>query len=239
MPEQTDWRFCVKCGAMFFDGFPDKGRCAADGGHAAAGFNFVLVHDVPDSANAQKDWRFCQKCALMFFDGFPEKGRCAAGGGHEAAGFNFVLTHDVHDSPTQQGLWRFCEKCNAMYFDGFPLNPDGSPNRGVCVAGGGHEPAGFIFVHPHDIHPAIQLLDEVTQVRASGSGFTPGDVARINYQYKDDFSTFSGGPIDVRMDNRGLFSGVVLSLTVGDQARQIGVQATDHATGLQANGELR
>jgi hypothetical protein len=27
---------------MFFDGFPAKGRCAAGGGHAAQGFNFVL-----------------------------------------------------------------------------------------------------------------------------------------------------------------------------------------------------
>jgi hypothetical protein len=29
---------------MFFDGFPDKGRCPAGGGHQAAGFNFVLPH---------------------------------------------------------------------------------------------------------------------------------------------------------------------------------------------------
>src|SRR6266702_3705168 len=44
MPEQAAWRFCAKCEAMFFDGFPSKGVCAAGGPHQAAGFNFVLPH---------------------------------------------------------------------------------------------------------------------------------------------------------------------------------------------------
>jgi hypothetical protein len=30
MSEQPDWRFCHKCGVMFFDGFPNaKGICVA------------------------------------------------------------------------------------------------------------------------------------------------------------------------------------------------------------------
>ena len=33
--------------AMFFDGYPDKGVCAAGNGHDAAGFVFVLPHDLP------------------------------------------------------------------------------------------------------------------------------------------------------------------------------------------------
>jgi hypothetical protein len=41
---QTDWRFCSKCFAMFYDGYPNKGRCAAGEGHLAQGFNFVLPH---------------------------------------------------------------------------------------------------------------------------------------------------------------------------------------------------
>ena len=39
---QDAWRYCRKCHVMFFDGFPNKGRCAAGGGHVAQGFNFVL-----------------------------------------------------------------------------------------------------------------------------------------------------------------------------------------------------
>src|SRR5262249_20297957 len=41
---QSAWRFCNKCNAMFYDGFPDKGHCAAGGAHVAQGFNFVLPH---------------------------------------------------------------------------------------------------------------------------------------------------------------------------------------------------
>jgi hypothetical protein len=29
---------------MFYDGYPDKGHCAAGGAHLAQGFNFVLPH---------------------------------------------------------------------------------------------------------------------------------------------------------------------------------------------------
>ena len=44
MPTQVAWRFCQKCEAMFFDGYPNKGICAAGGGHEAEGFDFVLPH---------------------------------------------------------------------------------------------------------------------------------------------------------------------------------------------------
>jgi hypothetical protein len=65
MSEQKDWRFCRKCGASYFDGRPEKGVCAAGGGHEAAGFNFVLAHDIPESSTEQKDWRFCVKCVAL------------------------------------------------------------------------------------------------------------------------------------------------------------------------------
>ena len=39
---QDSWRFCNKCHAMFYNGYPDKGRCAGGGGHVAQGYNFVL-----------------------------------------------------------------------------------------------------------------------------------------------------------------------------------------------------
>jgi hypothetical protein len=49
MAPQADWRFCQKCQAMYFDGFPQKGVCAAGDTHQAAGFNFVLPHDLPSA----------------------------------------------------------------------------------------------------------------------------------------------------------------------------------------------
>jgi hypothetical protein len=152
-PAQRDWRFCRKCQTMYFDGFPNKGRCAAGGSHEAAGFNFVLEHDQPERPNAQANWRYCGKCQSMFFNGSPNKGACAAGGGHAASGFNFVLPHDVAETPATQKNWRFCRKCQAMYFDGFP-------NKGRCAASGAHEAAGFNFVLRH----ALDYLARATQI---------------------------------------------------------------------------
>jgi hypothetical protein len=153
MAEQKDWRFCVKCMAMFFDGDPArKGSCPAGSGHTAMGFNFVLPFDVPESGTAQKLWRFCAKCMAMFFDGDPaRKGVCSAGGGHSAQGFMFVLPHDVPESAVAQGNWRFCVKCMAMFFDGDPAR------KGACPAGAGHNAQGFMFVLPH--HDEIQVFD--------------------------------------------------------------------------------
>jgi hypothetical protein len=157
MPVQSDWRFCHKCNVMFFNGFPEKGSCPADGGgHEAAGFNFDLPHDEPETANAQAGWRFCPKCNAMHFGG----GTCNAGGEHEEAGFMFVLPHDIPPSETGQGDWRFCTKCHGMFFDGFP-------NKGSCPALGGHEAAGFLFVLPH--HDEVRDFD-------SGELHVPGDL---------------------------------------------------------------
>ena len=50
MADQGAWRFCQKCEVMFFDGFPNKGVCAAGGPHQAQGFLFVLPHDLPEIA---------------------------------------------------------------------------------------------------------------------------------------------------------------------------------------------
>jgi hypothetical protein len=44
---QDAWRYCTKCGSLFFDGYADKGICAAGGGHTAAGYNFRLYFDQP------------------------------------------------------------------------------------------------------------------------------------------------------------------------------------------------
>jgi len=99
---QPDWRFCNKCDAIFYNGYPDKGSCPAGGGHVAEGYNFVLPHDIAPvvvqfpgvQIVGQLGWRFCNKCHAMFYDGFPtSKGICPAGGGHVAEGYNFVLRY--------------------------------------------------------------------------------------------------------------------------------------------------
>jgi hypothetical protein len=44
----------------------------------------------------------------------------------------------------EQAEWRFCHKCDTMFFNG-------SPNKGVCPGGSGHEASGFNFTLPHDV----------------------------------------------------------------------------------------
>ena len=46
MTQQSAWRFCEKCEAMFFDGFSSKGVYPAGEGHESAGFKeFAMKHD--------------------------------------------------------------------------------------------------------------------------------------------------------------------------------------------------
>jgi hypothetical protein len=147
--EQANWRYCGRCHQMFFDGYPQKGRCAAGGGHEAIGFNFQLHFDQararPDQW--QFDWRFCGKCSGMFFDGSPNKGVCAGGGSHAAQGYVFGLAYTNESKPTPpagrfQGAWRFCGKCSALFYNG-------SRDKGRCPAGGGHAAIGWTFHLPY------------------------------------------------------------------------------------------
>ncbi len=135
---QANWRYCRKCQSMFYDGYASKGLCPKGGVHAAAGWNFVLQHDI--SGPGQNNWRYCVKCQTLYFDGYSHSGRCM-GQGHVAAGFNYVIPHDV-PGPGQSS-WRYCTKCQMMFFDGYP-------RKGVCPQGGAHTPAGFDFNLPHD-----------------------------------------------------------------------------------------
>ena len=44
MAEQSNWRFCHKCDAIFFSGYGGD-RCPAGDTHSGQGFNFVLPHE--------------------------------------------------------------------------------------------------------------------------------------------------------------------------------------------------
>lgn len=141
---QDQWRPCVRCQTMFYNGFPNKGRCPASGRHAADSRrdvnNYVLKYDVKETPHAQAAWRFCNKCNALFFDGYAQKGACPAGDGHAAQGFMFVLPHDIGAGGPFQGFWRYCQKCHVMFFD------ESKTDKGRCAAGGGHSAAGYFFV---------------------------------------------------------------------------------------------
>jgi hypothetical protein len=90
---QGDWRFCNKCSVLFFNGYPDKGVCAADkGGHVAAGWSFFLYHERLPTLNEEDGWRYCANCHALFTTRFPNTAGCPANGkGHGAAGYKFVV----------------------------------------------------------------------------------------------------------------------------------------------------
>src|SRR5216684_4972196 len=91
------------------------------GGHSAQGFNFVLPHDVAETANQQANWRYCVQCGGLFFDGYADKNFqnvCPKGGAHVPAGLNFAIPHDIAETANQQANWRYCVQCGGLFFDG-------------------------------------------------------------------------------------------------------------------------
>jgi hypothetical protein len=77
---QYDWRFCQKCFGLFYDGLPDKGRCAAGGGHLAQGLMFGLTWA---TTPAQQLILSCHKCRSALQPDWKLKS-CPAGGVHLA-----------------------------------------------------------------------------------------------------------------------------------------------------------
>ena len=112
---QSDWRACEQCDALFFDGYSTKGVCPLVGGQHVTfrGANAAVYSFHYDTqklgSNVQYDWRFCNKCFAMFWDGDPNKGRCAAGGGHVAQGYMFGLS--IANVPSAADV-HFCRKCH-------------------------------------------------------------------------------------------------------------------------------
>jgi hypothetical protein len=120
----------------------------------------------------------------MFFNGDPDpnrKGVCPAGGPHRAQGFVFYLPHDVAETVGQPG-WSFCDRCFGMFFSG---NPPEREKKGVCPAGGPHNPQGFLFVLPHrDFpNPRVTLSNLGRQIKAAGIGFEPNQRVKLDHEF--------------------------------------------------------
>jgi hypothetical protein len=130
---QRDWRFCGKCGGLFYDGYPSfKGACHRGGTHQAIGWRFVVPARETGVETGQPAWRYCGQCAGLFYDGYPQfKGVCPNGGSHQAIGWEFLLPYEPTGVQGQPD-WRYCAKCAGLYWDG-------GAHKGVCegAPGGG------------------------------------------------------------------------------------------------------
>lgn len=135
MPE---WRGCGDCGALFFNGFPNKGWCSVRGetGHRAQSENFVIPHDVPATDIDQPGWAGCGKCGTMFFDGFAEKGKCPRDGeGHTRNSPPYVLAHWV--TPTVSARAIQSDEGRFVDVDGRGFSPESDVEINYDLFSGG------------------------------------------------------------------------------------------------------
>ncbi len=145
---QRRWRFCLKCGGMFWapDNVP-AGVCPKNGAHEfhSESFEFFLPNDHQGATDAtgQKDWRFCRKCHGLFWaeNGDPTGSICPnpdGGSTHDPIGWNFHLPNDHQGAgPATGQQWRFCAGCHGLFW-----NEDGF--KGLCPGA----PGGGVHLHP-------------------------------------------------------------------------------------------
>ncbi|MDF0653187.1 MAG: hypothetical protein P0121_17180, partial [Nitrospira sp.] len=130
---QTEWRFCGKCGTLFYDGYDNfKGVCHKGDTHKAIGLRFIIPAQETGAQAGQLNWRYCGKCASLFYDGYDNfKGICPKEGTHEAIGWNFLLPFEPTGVLGQYD-WRYCGKCAGLFWNG-------GAHKGLCrgAPGGG------------------------------------------------------------------------------------------------------
>lgn len=132
---QNDWRWCRKCGGLFWAGGQSAaGACPAEGAHEKGGSGeYTLTHNMP-SAPGQHDWRYCRRCGGLFWaNGQAASGTCPAGGQHvrDSSG-DYALVADSSGGSGQND-WRRCHKCAGLFWAG------AQDSVGVCPARGQHE----------------------------------------------------------------------------------------------------
>jgi hypothetical protein len=97
---QRNWRFCNKCGSLWFNGGQSHGVCPAGGSHTSVGSgDYALFNQGADFAEdiaLQRNWRFCSDCFVLWFAGKDFPGVCSAGGGHNVSGSgDYALMTDI------------------------------------------------------------------------------------------------------------------------------------------------
>jgi hypothetical protein len=137
--DQIYWRWCKRCGGLWFDGNGTNGRCPEgwfEAGHDRAGSGNYALKYITDGGHGQSNWRWCASCQGLWFGGTGWFGDCPARDtlghypvGPYASSGNYVLEHegDYDTWGFCQPQWRLCVKCLGLYFDG------NTPGRsGVC-----------------------------------------------------------------------------------------------------------
>ena len=130
---QPGWRWCNKCGGLFFSGA--SGKCSAGGIHdGSKSGKYVLTHGSATGKGAwQRGWNWCKKCSGLFFAGNANSNCPVDHQAHDGSGSGNYKVYTA-ESPGAQPGWKWCHKCQSLFFGG---NPNTS-----CPAGGAHDGTG-------------------------------------------------------------------------------------------------
>ena len=151
VPEQYAWRYCGKCGVLFFNGYPKKGVCEKPPPSGSTIFTPGQVS--PDVSLAEVPYG-TTKFTPGLVDFGTGTGQASTTGSsksprkleHQATGSVFSLSHSYPPLPYQQPGWRFCKNCFALFYDGYI-------EKGVCPSGGGHVADGLQFLLANETPP--------------------------------------------------------------------------------------
>ena len=134
---QDGWRWCSRCGTLWFSGGSAASICPNGGPHTQEGSGHYFVpHNVDGRiAGLSRSWRWCHKCQGLWNTDWPEANVCPAGGQHSSEGsgeYSLLLANPPLGSANGglQGDWHSCLKCGVVWFAGH--------GDGRCAAGNGH-----------------------------------------------------------------------------------------------------
>jgi CubicO group peptidase (beta-lactamase class C family)/lipoprotein-anchoring transpeptidase ErfK/SrfK len=126
---QTNWHYCSKCQALFYD-LNSAGVCPAGGSHSAGG-EYIISTDAQESG--QSGWKCCSQCQTLCFEPAPQgyPSVCPVGGSrHICPEASFILSEATPTLEVQDG-WKWCRKCGVLAYS------ENGP--GVCAAKNGHD----------------------------------------------------------------------------------------------------
>ena len=243
MSQQTGWKFCNKCHALFFGPNVAQSRCPGGGTHDASASGNYLMQFGDSTTGLQGGWRFCHKCAGLFFNGNPTTSRtCPAGGLHDASQSGHYVMGFGEDSDGTQGNWRFCKNCFGLFF----FRPGGNGHdiefQGVCSAEGStvlhdsSESAHYrMLFEQAPQQPPVEPEQPAVLTFDAGSitsGLSIGGFARVVLSNTGEFT------LTVQMHDSGAvgINYVLTAIALTPSGIAYTVQATGHCAGTFSPG---
>lgn len=90
---QSEWRWCKKCGGLFYAGNETKGTCNDGKEHdGSSSGKYAMRVGSDELEGVQGGWRRCKKCEGLFFPA-TAGGSCPAGKDHDADAVEYLIAH--------------------------------------------------------------------------------------------------------------------------------------------------